>query len=287
MKRTSYLKISALAAATLCGAGASFNACAEELNFIAPVSNPLFFEDANIATELRPLFIQHNIPSSFITGGGDARVYALELRYAVNDRLAIIATKDGFIEFNPKSIPKQNGWADLAGGVKYAVIKDADAHFLLTPGVKIEAPTGNENVFQGTGSGVWDLFVSSAKSWDRVQLQCNVGVTIPNDFSKKTSEAHYSLQLGYDACRWFKPFVSANAFTVLSNGKGLPLTVEGSDLINFGSSAASGQTLTALGGGFRSDLLEKMSLGVSAEAGVGNPKGLFDTRVIVDVSYRF
>jgi len=26
---------------------------------------------------------------------------------------------------------------------------------------------------------------------------------------------------------------------------------------------------------------------VSAEAGVGNPKGLFDTRVIVDVSYRF
>lgn len=268
-------------------AGMALEMKAEELDFISPVTNPLFFEDANIATEVRPIFAQHYIPKSFITGGGDARLYAVELRYAVTERLAIIATKDGFIEFHPKTIPHQDGWADLAAGVKYAWIRDVENHFLLTPGIKLELPTGNVRVFQGSGSGVWDLFVSSAKAWDKIQLQGNIGVTIPNDFDKKTSVAHYSAQLAYDWCRWVKPFVSANAFTVLSEGKGLPLNTEGFDLMNFGSSKAQGQTQLALGGGIRSELKKNVQLGVAGEAGIGNPKGLFESRITVDLSYRF
>lgn len=274
-------------AVALCGMAMAVSAAAEDLKFISPVSNPLYFEDAAIATEIRPIFIQHYIPSSFITGGGDVRVYAVQLRYAVNERLAIIATKDGFIEFNPKLLPHQDGWADLGAGVKYALVRDPEKRLLVTPGVKLEFPTGSQRVFQGNGSGVWDVFASVAKGWGKWEAQCNLGVTIPNDFDANTSVAHYSAQFGYDACRWFKPFVSANAFTVLTNGKGLPLNTEGSDLINFGSSNAQGQTQAMLGGGFRCGLTEKLELGVSAETSIGNPKGLFDKRVIVDLSYRF
>jgi hypothetical protein len=205
----------------------------------------------------------------------------------VTERLAIIATKDGFIEFNPRLLPHQDGWADLGAGIKYALIRDVENHLLVTPGIKLELPTGSQRVFQGNGKGVWDVFTSVAKSWGKWETQCNLGATIPNDFDTKTSVAHYSVQFGYDACKWFKPFVSANAFTVLSNARVLPINVEGSDLINFGSSKASGQTQTVLGGGFRSELYDKLQVGVAAEAGVGNPKGLFDTRLTVDVSYRF
>lgn len=285
MKISTSQKLLGLAVATV---GLAAVAQAEELNFIAPVTNPLYFEDANVATEIRPLFVQHFIPKSFITGGGEARVYAVQLRYAVTERLAIIATKDGFIEFHPKTaVPHNDGWADLAAGIKYALIRDEEHHFMLTPGLKVELPTGNQRVFQGTGSGVWDLFVSSAKAWDKIELQGNVGVTIPNDFDKKTSVAHYSAQLAYNSCRWFKPFVSANAFTVLSEGKGLPLDSEGFDLINFGSSNARGATQIALGGGFRTELTKKCNFGIAGETGVGHTKGLFDARITADVSIRF
>lgn len=130
-------------------------------------------------------------------------------------------------------------------------------------------------------------WIIASKAWDKLQLQGNIGVTIPNDFDKKTSQAHYSAQLAYDWCRWVKPFVSANAFTVLSEGKGLPLNTEGFDLINFGSSNAQGQTQIALGGGIRSELMKNVQLGVAGEAAIGNPKGLFDSRITVDLSYRF
>lgn len=61
-------------------------------NTIAPVTNPFYFEAAQVNTELRPVFIHHEIPSSFL-GGGDANVYGVQARWAVNDRLALIATK--------------------------------------------------------------------------------------------------------------------------------------------------------------------------------------------------
>lgn len=281
-------KLVQLTCTVAAAAGCLGPAQAEGLDFISPVTNPLFFEDANVATEVRPIFAQHYIPKSFITGGGEARVYAAQLRYAVTERLAIIATKDGFIEFHPKAaVPHNDGWADLAAGLKYALIRDEANRFLLTPGIKLELPTGNQRVFQGSGSGVWDLFVSSAKAWGRYEVQGNLGVTVPNDFDKKTSLAHYSLQLSYDVCRWFKPFVSANGFTVLSDGKGLPLDSEGFDLINFGSSDAKGQTQLALGGGFRTEITPKCHFGIAGEAGVGQPKGLFESRITADVSYRF
>jgi hypothetical protein len=40
--------------------------------------------------------MHHRLDSGFVVGGS-VNVYAVQLRYAVNDRLAIIATKDGCI----------------------------------------------------------------------------------------------------------------------------------------------------------------------------------------------
>ncbi len=63
-------------------AGMAVEMKAQDLNFISPVTNPLFFKDANIATEIRPIFAKHYIPKSFITGGGDARLCAVQLGVA-------------------------------------------------------------------------------------------------------------------------------------------------------------------------------------------------------------
>ncbi len=291
MKNFNLTKLAIFGAAVTQTLGATPGVCSDswKSDAAAPVTNPLYFEDPAVSTEIRPLFLYHQIDKSFLTGGGNVEVYAMQLRYAVTDRLAIIATEDGYINFHPKSVlTHTSGWADLAAGVKYALIDDKENTFLLTPGLKLKLPTGNENVFQGTGDGQWDLFVSSAKGLGyNFHLTGNLGFLVPNDFDKETAEAHYSLQLDYHVCRYFTPFISMNGFTVLDDAKGLGLPTEGFDLINFGSSAASGDTQIALGIGFRSRLLEHLDAGFAYEFCATHPQGLFGDRFTVDLSYRF
>lgn len=252
---------------------------------ISPVTNPIYFESALIQSEVRPIYIHHKIDSDFV--GGDANVYALQLRWAVTERLAIIATKDGYIDLNPDAIPHENGWADVAAGVKYAIIKDEEHAFILTPGVTFEIPVGQERVFQGNGDGMWNIFTSAVKGFGKFHLTGNVGFNVPNNTDEETANFHASLQADYWVHQYFIPLVSFNSFTTLSNADGPAFDTEGFDLINFGSSNAKGTTQAALGVGFRSRILQSLDLGFAFEFGVTDKPDIFDTRYTVDAIWRF
>jgi hypothetical protein len=269
-------------------------------NTISPVANPIYFEDPRITSEIRPVYMYHILPDTFefygggqVALGGQVQVMAVQLRYAINDRLALIATKDGYIEFQPENtLSHHYGWGDLAAGLKYALVDDKEGQFLLTPGFTVTLPTGSTDVWQGRGSGEENLFVSMEKGFAKLHATANLGARIPNDFSANTAQLHYSVQLDYYACQWFIPFVVANGNTILSNGNqkliGLvPLNTEGYDLINFGSTQASGTTQFTVGGGIRSRLVKDVDVGVAYEAGVVDPVGIFDSRVTVDLIWRF
>ena len=252
---------------------------------ISPVANPLFFESPLIQSEARPIFIYHNFDDKFI--GGFARVYAAQLRWAVTERLAIIATKDGYIQTRSEALPREDGWADIAAGLKYALIDKPEHQFILTPGLKFELPSGNTDVFQGNGDGEFDVFVSAMKGWDKFHVTGSLGARVPVNGDNETSSLHYSLQLDYFTCRWFIPFVVANGQTVLSEANGPAFGVEGFDLINFGTSNAGGFTQIAVGGGFRTRLAKWVDIGFAYEKGVTSPKGLFDDRFTMDLIVKF
>lgn len=254
---------------------------------ISPVTNPIFFEDPSIRSELRPIFIYHKIDDGFATGGGDVNVYALQFRYAITDRLAFIATKDGYIDIDLDAGPSMDGWADISAGFKYAVIDDRANQFILTPGFTFDIPLGDDDVFQGNGDGELNLFASAAKGWDKFHLTGTLGFRLPMDGDEESSILHYSLMADYKVSRWFHPFVTASGITVISEGNGLPLDTEGYDLINFGSSGADGETQITVGGGFRSHLTPTLDFGVAWETAVTDPKGLFDDRLTADMIWRF
>jgi hypothetical protein len=256
-------------------------------NTISSVSNPIFFEDPVIRNEVRPIFAYHRIDDGFITGGGEAYLYALQVRLALTERLAFIATQDGFFDVNLDNGAGLDGWMDLAAGFKYAVIDDAASQFILTPGLTFHIPTGSEEVFQGKGSGEWNVFVSAEKGFGDAHLQGNVGFRIPNDSDEQSTILHYSLMLDYHVHDLFIPFIVANGFTVVSEGNGLPLDSEGYDVINFGSSLADGTTQMTLGGGFRSRITKNIDFGMAYEKAVISPEGLTDDRFTFDFSIRF
>lgn len=279
-------------------AGLAFSTCARADDWSAkapaPVANPVFFEEPFIRSEVRPLFIYQNlgktlpVAGAYVPVGGSVQVYAMEIRWAVTERLAIIATKDGYVDFKPNAtLARDSGWADISLGLKYAVIDDRDNQFILTPGVELELPTGNQGVFQGNGSGEWDVFLAAAKGWGDFSLMGNVGARLPMNLAQETTQLHYSAQLAHHTHKYFVPFVAANAFTVLNTGNQLPLGVEGFDLINFGSSGAAGSTQATIAAGFRSKLTDRVQLGFAYERSLTNPRGVLDDRFTVDFVLRF
>ena len=271
-------------------------------NTISPVANPIYFEDPKVTSEVRPVYMYHWLPSTFdykggsLPLGGQVQVMAVQLRYALTDKLGLIATKDGYIEFQPNhTLSHEYGWGDLAAGLKYELVDDQDNQFLLTPGFTLTVPTGSIDVFQGHGSGEWNVFASAEKGFDQLHFTANTGFIIPNDFADNTSQLHYSLQADYYVCQYFIPFAVANGYTILSNGNGqsgqslkaVPLNTEGYDLINFGSADASGTTQLTVGGGARARIVKNVDVGVAYEAGVVHPVGIFESRITADLIWRF
>jgi hypothetical protein len=296
--------VAAFAAGTTLGTSTLRAAEATEdwkAKLITPVTNPIYFEDPRITSEVRPIFMQHWFPDTFdysggsVPLGGDAQVFAVQLRYALTEKLALIATKDGYIQLKPGGALQANhgyGWADLAAGLKYLLVDDADNQVLVTPGLTITLPTGSASVLQRDGDGEWNVFVSGAKGWNNFHVTGNLGFRVPNNLDEQTAQVHYSLQLDYYVHKYFVPFVAVNGYTILTDGDDLllgavPLNTEMYDLINFGSTDAKGTTQLTLGGGIRSRVLNNLDLGVAYEVGVVHPVGIFDSRVTVDMIWRF
>lgn len=292
-KHNAALILTLAAAATLARAGTPAPVCAPVVSedwlstAISPVTNPIFFEDPAIRSEVRPIYMHHHIDDGFITGGGNVNVWALQFRYAITDRLALIATKDGYIDIDLDSGGSANGWADVGLGLKYALIDDRANQFILTPGFTFELPIGDKEVFQGNGDGELNLFVSAAKGFGNFHLTGNVGFRIPMDGDEESTLFHFNLMADYRCHRYFQPFVSMSGITVISDGNAMPLTTEGYDLINFGSAHADGETQVVIGGGFRSHLTNSIDFGIAYEKAVTSPEGLFDDRVTADIIWRF
>lgn len=71
--------------------------------------------------------------------GGDVQRYALQFEIALNERLSIVATKDGSVDFNPdNTLPSNHGFANLAGGVKYAFLHDSANRTVISGTVTVE-----------------------------------------------------------------------------------------------------------------------------------------------------
>lgn len=290
---------------------------------ISPVTNPIFFEDPRIRTEVRLLYIFNRVSGDFALNLGGTRVglgganiyaYGAQIRYAVTPRLAIIATNDVGITFEPDRSIKgtafshATGYSDLDAGLKYALIDDPAHQFLFSPILTYAIPTGGRDVFQGDNSGIFDVAFSAEKGFDKFHLIVNSGFRIPLDTDRNSTEAHYSLHADYFVNKYFIPFFEGNGWTVLDSPRGnkgplgaeldralgLPantvntaVNTEGADLINFGASNLEGHTQVALGGGFRSKICKYVDFGLAYEHTVTSPEGAFEQRVTTDIIIHF
>ncbi len=262
-------------------------ASAEGLSEIAsPVSNPVNFEDPRIQSNIKPLYVHHRIDDNFATGGGEVDIYALQVRYALNDRLALIATKDGYVNFRPNGLLEDgSGFANIGLGAKYAFWQTDSS--IATGGLRYEAPLGESEVLQGKGDGVINPFISAATSLGRVNLIAYSGIRAAIDNSDSSffdASLHVDTKVGR-----FSPLIELNMYHVISAGDRLPIEDEGQDFFNLGSSLSDGETMMTAAFGTRVQLCESLSFGTAYEIPLITDSGSYitDWRITSDLIYSF
>ena len=255
--------------------------------FIDPVSAGTTFESPVIESSLEAHAVRQEFPDDSVFGGGEFTLLALQARLAVSERLAVIATKDGFIDLQPDAGADETGLADIAGGVKYMAYANPDTGIIVTPGLIFEFASGDEEVFQGNGDGLLRPFVSAGWDRDKLNVLSAVGFNQPLDTDAETSSLDYHLHVSYEALTNFFPLVEVNGITYTSNGAALPVDFEGGDLINLGATDVSGQTVIsgALGGAY--NFTDSLQLGVTYEWPWTSRQDLMENRVWVALLWRF
>lgn len=277
-----------------------------------PISNPTLFDLALPGTNLHPIFIYHNLPNQVSTAtpggkldlGGDVQVYALQFEIALNERLSIVATKDGYVDINPDdttAVTNQSGFANLGAGLKYAFLLDPVSRTALSGTMTFELPTGNSDVLQGEGDGAVNLILNGLKLVDDWQFAGSAGLQVP--FSDEQSTMSFvSAHASYEVCSWFIPLVELNWFHVLDAGDGtgnfpahaggaVPAVVEfeGGDFFNLGAvNAGENRDFVSAAIGFRSRITDSVNVGFAYELPLTEEEdSLMDDRFTLDLIWNF
>ncbi|MCA8928051.1 MAG: hypothetical protein KDC18_08260 [Alphaproteobacteria bacterium] len=288
--------LAALVGAAACSTAAlAEDAAAPKLRYIPPVTNPTFAESPFITTEVRPIVIYHDIPDTFATAGNSGKVIALQARYAITDRLALIATKDGYADMDYGALKGDSGFLNIAAGLKYAIIDDPAAGHMLTLGARYEFPSGDLNAgpfkIQGDGDGFANVFVSGVQQWGNFQVQASGNAHIAIDDDADSSLLVGSLQVNYAVLEnfllgGFYPLVELNVFHHFNEPGRTPLTAGGYDVLTLGETSSN--TVVSGAVGFRMKINETVQFGAAVEVPITDKDGeATNWRATADAIIRF
>ncbi|MGJ8696486.1 MAG: hypothetical protein ACSHYF_09220 [Verrucomicrobiaceae bacterium] len=275
---------------------------------IRPITAPTVFDLAVPRTQVHAIYMHQSLPGTVNTTinpnlplGGDFDVYALQFEIAIDERTSIVATKDGYIDFNPAAtLTPQEGFANLGLGIKRALIYRPEDQYILSGIATVELPTGDSEVWQGNGDGALNLNLAGLKLYDKLQIASNLGLHIPFDDAQSLTGS-VSLHASYEVNPLFIPLIELNWFHVFNEGDGtstfdgqlgntVPLVAnfEGGDLINLGSANGASNEIITLGVGFRSKVCQNGTFGLAYEIPLMDGEdNLMENRLTVDFVYEF
>ncbi len=251
--------------------------------FHEPLGQPIYFESPFNDSGLRFLYLKHDFSDQSTLQGGDVQIYALQARLAITDRLAFIATKDGYSILD-SGIIDDEGWNDLAAGFKYVLHHDKEKQYVVTPGIRYQAENGHRGILQG-GVDEVSPFVSLAKGYGDLHLLANLTLRLPLDGDDGNTVGHWDIHLDYDVNPGqkavFAPLFELHGVHYLDDGASA-LDVGGLDYTNLGSQPAENFVCWA-GIGARVEIDTKYEIGLCYEFALTDPDDdIMDTRITFD-----
>ena len=266
-------------------------------DFISPMTNFIFFEDPRTLTEARAIFFDHSLPSSVGSlglPGGDVQLYALQLRFALSERLSVIAVKDGFIvadmDGGPLDDLLNDGWADVSAGLKYNLLRDTCSGALLSAGFSYEIPIGSQRALQDIGDGEFHIFLSGGKRlWGGLGHYLGaVGYRVPIDSDVQTSSIHWSNHLDVKLTNRFYAFTEVVWWHWTDSADaGLPLGVAGHDAFNLSSTNVDGNDLLTQNVGMKYKPSGNVEFGIAYEFPLTDFEDITANRIQAELILRY
>jgi hypothetical protein len=246
-------------------------------------------------TELYPIFASAWVSPAGPLPRSDFQVYGAGLTLALSERLAIGLNQGGYADVHisrndPERGPgfggDRQGFLNLGGFAQYTLIQNVPDQFLLTGGLRWEAPAGSTEVFQGHGPAHLAPYLTAGKELGCFHVLLTSGYEFPAGPGNDVTRYFYNnLHLDRQMFGWFYPVVEFN-WTYHSTSVDLNrLTRRGFfDLNNF---EASGNILT-LGAGANAVLVrERLELGAIYTTVLASQRDFAANGLLVRMVLRF
>ncbi|MEZ6036589.1 MAG: hypothetical protein R3F29_03855 [Planctomycetota bacterium] len=267
-------------------------------HFHEPMGQPIYFETPFNDTGIRALYLKHDFGSNSLLQGGDVTVYAVQARVALSERWQFIATKDGYSEISTGLLGDDDGWNDLAAGLKYVMHADRENDYVVSGGVRYMTESGtrlygliNGNVQE------WSPFVSTAKGYmpgadgkSRLHTLSNLTLRVPSDTNSGNVVGHWDIHVDYDlnpdSNVVVAPLFEVHGLHYLKDGA-TALPIGGGDYTNLGSQPAKNFVCWA-SIGVRAEIDHNLEFGACYEfALTDKDDDIWDKRISVDFLWRF
>lgn len=275
----------------------SFGSGFDRARYVPPVTMPTLSETPFITSEVKPIGIYHSIPNGFVTGGGDVYAGAVQARFAVTDRIGIIATTDGYADINFDGVlPDTDGFLDIAAGAKYAIVSDPEAGNLLTAGLRYTAPVGNVetagiDLTGSSGNGYIDVFLTGATLLNGgTNVQGSIGYQVALS-DENWSYIHVHGHIDHEIAPNFFPLLEFNAIIPTSGGDRIPgANLTGADVFDIGASDPVSIVTLAIGARYR--VFDNMVVGAAFEGNVADvadssAESVYGWRITTDLTIHF
>lgn len=256
-------------------------------DFVMPIGMFTLFEDPFITTDLRLAYVWHDIPNRSVLRGGQVHLVAAQIRIALTERLSLIATKDGYTWIDSGITSGGDGWNDIAIGLKYAFYSNPAEQELASAGLRWEWANGSSDALQG-GSQELSPFLAYAKGWDKWHFLATLNGRIPTNRHLANYSVSWHMHLDYKLTDTFRPILEVHGIHWLSNGDRLPFSQDYLDVGSLGSSSAAGTDFFSAGVGFRWQVKDNISFGLTYEFPLESPAAhLMAQRVTINTVISF
>jgi hypothetical protein len=266
---------------------AAMAAVPDEQQFVHPITAPYYHENSFITSDLRAWYVFHNFDSNGVANGGiggDAQVVALQVRLALTDRLQFVAYKDGYTWFDD-AVVNDNGWNDVAAGLKYNFYRDIEEQLYLSAGLGYQIDLGDADVLQD--DEILRLWVSGDKGFDKLHLGATFNYFIPTGSESSLGDSEtisWHLHADYYVCEWFSPVVEFNGYHTVGEGT-VAVPFSGLDVANLGGGEGEDVVTMGIGGSFR--IFENFDMRAAYEFPLTNNSQLFGDRLTVSAVFSF
>lgn len=264
--------------------GDKVRSLAHEERAVAPLTAPYYNEDAYVTSDLRAWYLNHELDSV----DGEVTVAALQVRVALNENLQLVAYKDGYTNFSGGVLDGQDGWNDIALGLKYAFVQDWANQHHLAAGIGYEFGWGEESAYQNTDE--LRIWISENKSFGKLHLGATINYLIAVDQGQGAAGSSdmltFHFHSDYYLTEWISPVFEINGYMITNDdGTGIA-PYSGLDAVSLGSGEDEDVWTAALGAELR-PFESHISIRAAYEREISDSTNLFDDRWTFSAVYPF